>query len=132
MFFFVFGCFQEESGYLFKAVLLCLGSKIRVLVSGLGFAGKSSFQVLFGPGSGIRIGFLFVDQPELVAFGVAERAFGFRAVFDFKLLTSIIVVWFLSCYSFLITTEGFSLAALVTRCSTVRLMTRAIPANIST
>ena len=48
MFLFVFGSLQEQGCDLLEAFLLSLGCKIGILVSGLGFAGKSGFQVFLG------------------------------------------------------------------------------------
>ena len=55
VFFLVVGGLQEKGCDLLKALLLGLGRKLGVLVSGLGLAGEGGLQVLLGLGPGITI-----------------------------------------------------------------------------
>ena len=51
VFFLVLCCLKEQSCDLLEAFLLCAGSEIGVLVTGLRLTGKSRFQILFCLGS---------------------------------------------------------------------------------
>ena len=53
--FFVLRSFQEKGGNLLKAVLLCLGCEIGLLVPGLRFSRKRNLQILFGFGTCILV-----------------------------------------------------------------------------